>query len=62
MADPVWNGKGCFSENSCSQPSLPWFYRQIPLTTGEAIETRICHDEAFVNEGVLVQELQLYVQ
>ena len=63
LSDPVWDGKGCSSENSCcSDPSLPWFYRQIPLTTNEAIETRICHDETFVNEGVLVRELQLYVQ
>ena len=62
-ADPVWDGKECSSENSCcSEPNLPWFYRQIPLTAKKDIEARICHDEAFANEGVLVQKLQLYVQ
>ena len=62
-ADPVWDGKGCSSENSCcSEPNLPWFYRQIPLTADNDIEARICRDEAFSNEGVLVQELQLYIQ
>ena len=61
--DPVWDGKGCSSKNSCcSEPNLPWFYRQIPLTAKKDIEARICRDEAFANEGVLVQELQLYVQ
>ena len=61
--DPVWDGKGCSSENSCcSEPSLPWFYRQIPLTANTDIEARICRDEAFANEGVLVRELQLYIQ
>ena len=61
--DPVWDGKGCSSENSCcSNPSLPWFYRQIPLTANKDIEARICRDEAFANEDVLVREIQLYVQ
>lgn len=62
-ADPVWDGKGCSSENSCcSEPNLPWFYRQIPLTANNDIEVRICCDRAFDNEGVLVRDLQLYVQ
>ena len=62
-ADPVWDGKECSSENSCcAQPNLPWFYRQIPLTANNDIEARICRDEAFTNEGVLVRELQLYIQ
>ena len=61
--DPVWDGEGCSTNNNCcSNPSLPWFYRQIPLTTSEDIETRICRDEESSNEGVLVRELQLYVQ
>ena len=42
LNDPVWDGEGCFPQNSCcSEPSLPWFYRQIPLTASEDIETRI---------------------
>ena len=62
-SDPLWDGKGCTSENSCcAQPNQPWFYRQIPLTSNDNIEVRICYDEAFSNEGVLVKELQLYVQ
>ena len=61
--DPVWDGKDCSSQNSCcSDPSLPWFYRQIPLTASEDIEARICRDEASSNEDVLVREFQLYVQ
>ena len=62
-SDPVWDGEDCSINNSCcSQPSLPWFYRQLPLTTSEDIETRICRDEASSNEDVLIKELQLYVQ
>ena len=62
-SDPLWDGNGCSINNGCcAQPNLPWFYRQIPLTANKDIEVRICHDETFGNEGVLVRELQLYVQ
>ena len=61
--DPVWDGKQCSSNNNCcTDPSLPWFYRQIPLSVSEDIETRICRDESYYNEGILVKEIQLYVQ
>ena len=61
--DPVWDGIGCSYENSCcSEPNLPWFYRQIRMTISKDIETRICRDETFSNEDVLVRKLQLYLQ
>ena len=61
--DPVWDGDGCSDGNNCcSDPSLPWFYRQLFRTTTEDIETRICRDEVSTSEDVLVRELQLYVQ
>ena len=61
--DVVWDGQGCSSNNSCcSDPSLPWFHRQIPLTAREDIETRICRDQSSYDENILVKELQLYVQ
>ncbi|XP_065914398.1 uncharacterized protein [Dysidea avara] len=61
--DPVWDGEGCPSKNSCcSEPNLPWFFRQIPLTSDKNLEARICHDQHFSNEGVLVTEIKLYIQ
>ena len=61
--DPLWDGKGCSTSNSCcAQPSLPWFYRQIPLTSNDNLEARICYDQPFADEAVLVKEIQLYVQ
>ena len=60
--DPVWDGEVCSSQNNCcSEPSLPWFYCQLPLTASDDIETRICRDEASSNEDVLVREFLLYV-
>ena len=62
-SDPLWDGKGCTSHDSCcAQPNMPWFYRQLPLTSGENLEARICADQRFYDEGVLLKELQLYVQ
>ena len=62
-SDPVWDGEGCPSDSSCcSEPSLPWFHRQIPLTSDKYLEARICRDEPYSNEGILVKEIKLYVQ
>ena len=61
--DPLWDGAGCPSENNCCYDAgLPWFFRQFPVTTTGNIEVRICHDEQFSNEGVGVEQIQLYVQ
>jgi len=61
--DPVWDGENCSTENTCcSDPSLPWFHYRLPLTTLESIDARICRDELFGNEDVLVKEIKLFVQ
>ena len=61
--DPLWDGTGCLSENSCCyNAGMPWFFRQFPTTTTGDIEVRICRDQAFADEGVAVEQLQLYVQ
>ena len=61
--DPLWDGAGCGSENSCCYDAgMPWFFRQFPTTTTGDIEVRICRDQRFGDEGVAVEELRLYVQ
>ena len=62
-SDPLWDGAGCLSKNSCCYAAgMPWFFRQFPVTTTGDIEVRICRDQAFFDEGVAVEQLQLYVQ
>ena len=62
-ADPLWDGAGCGLENSCCYDAgMPWFFRQLPTTTTGDIEVRICYDQVFADEGVVVEQLQLYVQ
>ena len=61
--DPLWDGAGCLSENSCCYDAgMPWFFRQFPTTTTGDIEVRICYDEVFSNEAVVVEQIELYVQ
>ena len=61
--DPLWDGAGCRTENNCCYDAgMPWFFRQFPTTTVGDIEVRICSDQEFNNEAVVVEEIQLYVQ
>ena len=60
--DPLWDGKGCGSENSCCyEAGMPWFFRKFPIAKTGDIEVRICYDELFSNEAVVVEQIQLYV-
>ena len=61
--NPLWDGKGCSIQNTCCvDPGLPWFFHQLPIATTYDIEMRICTDEKFFNEAILVKEAELYVQ
>ena len=62
ISDPLWDGKGCGSVNSCcAQVGMPWFYRKLPLPVTEDFEVRICKDEVYAAEDVAVEKLELFV-
>ena len=61
-SDPLWDGSGCsVGNNCCANTNQPWFFRQLVMKTQDDIEARLCTDQVFGNEGVLVQQIQLYV-
>ena len=61
--DILWDGAGCPPEDSCCcVTGMPWFFHQFPITTTGDIEVRICYDEGFANEAVVVEQIQLYAQ
>ena len=63
LSDPLWDGDGCSSGNTCcSNINLPWFQYQLSQMTEDDIEVRICRDEGFFNEEVLIDILELYIQ
>ena len=62
LSDVLWDGADCPAGNTCcSDPKLPWFHRQLSLTTQDDIEVRSCMNEAFENEAVLITDLELYI-
>ena len=63
LSDVLWDGAGCSAGNTCcSDPKLPWFYRQLSDATQDDIEARICMDQQFDDEAVLITNLELYIQ
>ena len=63
LSDPLWDGAGCsVGNNCCSNANQPWFYHKANRKTQDDIEVRICRDENFSNDGILVDILKLYVQ
>ena len=60
--DPLWDGAGCGSLNTCcSFNNPPWFYRQLPQHTTDDIEMRLCLDQGGVDEGMVVEMVDIYI-
>jgi hypothetical protein len=63
FADPLWDGAGCGSLNSCcSLNNPPWFYKQLPHPTTDDIEMRLCTDQPRRDEDTVVESVELYIQ
>ena len=61
--DPLWDGAGCGPQSTCcSFNSPPWFYKQLPQTTTDDIEMRVCRDQSRANEDIAIEIVELYVQ
>ena len=52
-SSPLWDGSGCGRSSSCcSFNNPPWFHRELPSPTSDAIEMRVCSDEERSNEDI----------
>ena len=63
--DPLWDGQQCDNnEGTCctGANTLPWFSVDLPDSTSDDIEVRICHDQDTTDEDSPIQLLELYVQ
>ena len=61
--DPVWDGDGCSANNNCyTNVDQPWFFRQLVTSRQDYIEARLCTNQDFADEAVLVEQIQLYIQ
>ena len=57
QSEPLWDGSGCAC---CTNP--PWFYKQLPQSTTDNIQVRVCKDKENSNEDIAIQEIEIYVQ
>lgn len=61
--DILWDGKLCTEyDNCCSQPGMPWFFRIFPKRVEGDFEVRICTDQNYHDEGILVEAMEIYIQ
>ena len=62
--DPLWDGQGCdgLERTCCDPPNLPWFCKELPQSTTDDLEVRICGDENLSNEDTPIDLVQLYIQ
>ena len=57
--DPLWDGNGCGFTSTCCEFNNPlWFYANLPATTSDDLELRICGN---FDEDVVVSFIELYV-
>ena len=59
---PLWQGNECNNDNCCAKLGLPWFYRKFIIPRVEDIEVRICNNQQFNDESVLIDQLILVVR
>ena len=63
VSNPLWDGMGCASTSSCCTfNSPPWFCKDLPSTTRDDLELRMCGDENAGNEDVPIYYYEIYVQ
>ena len=61
--DTLWDGEDCLSSSTCcSRRNPPYFVKQLPTSTTDDIEARICLDDVLNDENIAVELFELYVQ
>ncbi len=59
--DPLWDGAGCGPANTCcSLNNPPWFLKQLPSTTTDDIEMRMCRDQ--LDEDTPIEGIEIYIR
>ena len=61
-SDPLWDGQGCGPLNTCCTFNRPpWFMKQLPSSTTDDIEMRLCANSPRSDEDIPVETIELYV-
>ena len=63
LDDPLWDGAGCGPLSTCcSFNNPPWFHKQLPQSTTDNIEMRVCRDQDSLNEDIALETIHLFVK
>jgi len=61
--DPLWDGQNCRAGTTCCQFNTPpWFTRDLPRSTSDDIELRLCCTSDSRVEDIPLELIELYVQ
>ena len=61
--DPLWDGEGCgLRSTCCSFNNPPWFCKQLPQSTTDDIEMKMCGYNPTTNEDTPFDIVEIYVQ
>ena len=61
--DPLWDGEGCGGSSTCCEfNNPPWFCKDLPQSTTDDIELRLCSDQNIDNEDSALELINIYVQ
>ena len=64
LSHPLWDGNGCYhaENNCCTNPDMPWFFKQFAHPMRAYLEARICRRDTFDSDDTLVERIELYIQ
>ncbi len=61
--DPLWDGQRCGGNSTCCEfNNPPWFCKQLPQSTTDDIELRICADQDTNDEDTPLEFVEIFVQ
>ena len=61
--DCLWDGEDCIpSSKCCSLHNPPYFVKQLPNSTNDDIEARLCMYHSSFDDNIAIELLELYVQ
>ena len=62
LSRALWDGSGCAENNNYwANLNQPWFFCEMVTKVQDDIEIRLCTNQVFDDEAVLVEQIQLYV-
>ena len=61
--DTLWDGENCLSSSTCcSLHNPPYFVKELPASTTDNIEARICLFKEFYRVNIAIELVELYIQ